>query len=157
MPPLLYRALIGVLIFLVQWLVLGRLTIFGVAPDAVLLYVAWLGLRYGRKTGAVAGFCLGALMDAVHPGSWGTHMLVKTIVGFLVGLFPATERETLLIQPQQALLGSFVIALLHNGLLVIVLALQTDTRSAFMVLGLWLGAAVYTALVGTLATLFMNR
>lgn len=156
MPSLVRRALIGVLVFLLWWLVFMRLTIFGVYPDVVLLYVAWLGLRYGRQTGSVAGFVLGALMDAVA-GSWGTHMLVKTLVGFLVGLFPATERETLLIQPQQALVGGLVIALLHNGLFVILLALQTDVRNTYMILGLWLGAALYTALVGMVATLFVGR
>ena len=33
-------------------LVLGRLQLWGAYPDAVLLYVAWLGLRQGRRIGA---------------------------------------------------------------------------------------------------------
>lgn len=150
------HVLIGLAVFIVQWLVLGRLDIWGAYPDAVLLYVAWVGLRHGRISGTVAGFSLGFLMDAVLQ-TWGLHMFVKTIVGFLVGLFPANERETLLIQPQQAFLGGLVIALVHNGLLVAFLALQAGTRNTFMITVLWFGAALYTAVVSTIAALFGNR
>ena len=150
------HTLIGLLVFVVQWLVLGRLSIFGVTPDAVLLYVAWLALRYGRRHGLVAGFALGFLMDAVT-GLWGIHMFVKSLVGFLVGLFPASERETLLILPQQAFTGGLVISLFHNGLLVLMLALDSGARSSFLLLGLWLGAALYTAVVATISTLLLSR
>lgn len=156
MPFFLRHALIGFAVFLLQWLLLGRLTIWGAFPDAVLLYVAWLGLRHGRQTGAVAGFSLGFLMDVIY-GTWGIHMFVKTLVGFLVGLFPANERETLLIQPQQAFVGGLVIALLHNGLFVALLALESGARSMQMITALWIGSALYTAVVGTLAALFSTR
>lgn len=155
-PFLLRHLLIGVAVFVLQWLLLGRLSLWGAIPDAVLLYVAWLGLRYGRQPGSIAGFVLGFLMDVAY-GTWGIHMFVKTLVGFIVGLFPANERETLLIQPQQAFLGGLVIALLHNGLLVVVLALESGARSADMITSLWLGSALYTSLVGTIAALFNVR
>jgi rod shape-determining protein MreD len=156
MPFVVRHALIGLGVFLLQWLVLGRLRLWGTYPDAVLLYVAWLGLRHGRRAGSISGFTLGFLMDAVY-GVWGIHMLVKTIVGFLVGLFPASERETLLILPQQAFLGALVIAMLHNGLFVMFLALQSGARNMYMVLVLWVGASFYTAFVGMVASLFSGR
>ena len=156
MPLLLRRILVGLLIALVQWLVLGRLSLWGAYPDAVLLFVAWVGLRNGRLAGSMTGFGLGLLLDVVY-GTWGIHAFVKTVVGFLIGLFPANERETLLILPQQAFIGALVIALLHNGLLVIFLALQSGTRTLFLITSLWLGSALYTAIVGTMASLFATR
>lgn len=156
MPTLLRNALVGVAAFALQWLVLGRLRIFGSYPDVVLLYVAWLGLRQGRRTGSIFGFAFGALMDAAY-GTWGIHMFVKTLVGFLVGQFPVDERESLRLQPQQAFLGGLVVALVHNGLMVAFLALQTEATNTFMVFALWLGAALYTAFVGTIIALFSAR
>lgn len=156
MPSLVRQALVGLLLVALQWLVLGRLRLWGTYPDAVLLFVAWMGLRNGRQAGAVSGFAGGFLLDVIYD-SWGIHMFVKTLVGFLVGLFPANERETLLILPQQAFIGSLVIALLHNGLLVLLLALEAGTRNSFMITGLWLGSALYTAGIGTLASLFNTR
>ena len=156
MPLLLHRVLVGLLIVALQWLVLGRLRLWGAYPDVVLLYVAWLGLRHGRLAGAVSGFGLGFLIDAIY-GTWGAHMLVKTLIGFVVGLFPASQRETLLIQPQQAFLGTLAIALVHNGLLVALLALQAGTRTSFLSTALWLGSSLYTSLLGTLAAIFTTR
>ena len=153
MPTIVRYALIGLGIFALQWLVLGRLTLWGSYPDAVLLFIAWIGLRKGRRVGSVMGFGLGALMDIVY-GTWGVYMFSKTLVGFLLGLFPADQRESLRLQPRQAFLGGLVVALLHNGIVVIFLALQTDASNSFMVLSLWLGAALYTAFVSVIATLF---
>ena len=156
MPLAIRRALVGLLIVALQWLILGRLRIWGAYPDMVLLFVAWLGLRHGRLAGSLAGFGLGFLMDAIY-GTWGIHMFVKTLVGFLIGLFPANERETLLIMPQQAFLGALVIALLHNGLMVLFMALQSGTRTMFLITVLWIGSSVYTSVLGTIASLFSRR
>ncbi len=153
MPVIVRHALIGVAVFLAQWLILGRLQLWGTFPDAVLLYIVWLSLQHGRMAGSIAGCGFGLLMDAVY-GTWGIHMFVKTIVGFLAGLFPLEERETLLITPSQALLGGLVVALLHNGLFVILLALQTGARTATMITTVWLGSAAYTAVVSGIAALF---
>lgn len=156
MPLVVRRALVGLLIVVLQWLILGRLRLWGAYPDIVLLYVAWLALRHGRLAGSVTGFGLGFLMDAIY-GTWGLHMLTKTILGFLVGLFPANERETLLIMPQQAFIGTLVIALVHNGLLVLLIALQSGVRTGFLIWALWLGSALYTSILGTIASLFNTR
>ena len=156
MSLIIRHALVGVGIVALQWLILGRLQFWGVFPDAVLLYVALMGLWYGRLVGSVSGFALGFLMDAIYD-TWGIQMFVKTLVGFLIGLFPAKERESLLILPSQAFLAALVIALLHNGLLAILYALQVGTRTVLLITVLWLGSAIYTAAIGALASLFVSR
>ena len=156
MPRFVPLVLVGLLVFLAQWLVLGRLGIGGAIPDAGLLFVALLGLRYGRRTGVVAGLAMGLLYDATYE-TWGMHMFIDSLVGFLVGLFPASERETVAIQPQQALLGGFVIALVHNGLVVFFSVLDTHARSIGMITGDWIGGAVYTAGLAFVAALIASR
>ena len=140
---------------MLQWLVFGRLRIYGAYPDVVLLFLAWYALREGRRKASIAGFVLGFALDAVY-GTWGVHMFVKTLVGFLLGLFALDERDPLFIQSQQAFLGGLVVALLHNGLLVAFLSLQTTATNDFLVYALWLGSALYTAAVALLAS-FVRR
>ena len=145
--------LIGFAAFVVQWLVFGRLTLWGAYPDLTLLFVAWYALRAGRRKGAMAGFGLGFAIDVVY-GTWGIHAFVKTIIGFLLGFFAVDERDSLMIQPPQAFLGGLVIALVHNGLLIAFLALQTEATNNFLIFGLWLGSAIYTACVAGIGSLF---
>lgn len=147
------RLLAAAGVFLLQWLIVGRLRIYGTYPDAVLLFLGWYALREGRRRGTLTGFGLGLAMDVVY-STWGIHMFVKTLIGFLVGRFAVEEHTALIIQPQQALLGSLVLALLHNGLLVALLALQTQATTGFLLYGLWLGSALYTAVVGAIVALF---
>lgn len=156
MPLFLRYALLGAVTVAVQWLILGRLRLWGAYPDIVLLYLVWLGLRFGRMTGMVSGFLLGLIMDALY-GTWGVQAFTKTLIGFLVGLFPTEERASLAIRPQQVFVGGLFVALLHNGLQVIFYALQAGTRNMFMIFALWLGAALYTAVVGTVAALFTTK
>lgn len=147
--------LIGVGAFLLQWLVLGRLEIYGSFPDLVLLYVAWYALHQGRRRASLLGFGLGLAMDAVY-GTWGIHMFVKTLVAFLLGMFAADERDPLRIQPPQAFAGGLVVALLHNGLYVTLLALHTSASTNVLVYALWLGSALYTAVVAAIGALFQR-
>ena len=156
MPHSVRYLLAAALVVALQFLVFGRLSLWGAYPDAVLLFVGWLGLRFGRNSGAAGGFALGLIMDALY-GTWGVQAFTKTLVGFLVGLFPANERETLLILPSQAFVGSLVIALLHNGIMVLFLSVQTGIRSMFMITVLWIAAALYTAVLGVIASLFATR
>lgn len=152
-PAVTRHLFLGLIVVLLQWLIFGRLEMWGAYPDAVLLFIGWMGLRHGRLVGSASGFGFGLLLDLIY-GTWGIHMFVKTLVGFLVGLFPAEDRETLLITPQQAFLGALVIALFHNGLFVTFLALQSGARTTTMLTGLWLGAAFYTATVALITSLF---
>ena len=149
-------AIAGVLALLVQWVVLGRLGIMGAYPDAVMLYVAWVGLQYGRRTGSIAGFILGTLMDAVYD-TWGINMILKTVTGFLLGMFSSDERDLLVITPRQALLGGLVVSILHNGLHVAFLTVQVGAFNPGSVLALWPGAALYSAVVATIAALFATK
>ncbi len=149
------RLLIALGVFVLQWLILGRLRIYGTYPDGAMLFLTWYALHEGRQRGTLTGFSLGLALDAVY-GTWGTHMFVKTLVGFFAGLFAVEDRKPLLIQPQQAFLGGLAVALLHNGLLVILLALQTNATNAFLIYGLWLGSALYTAAVAYVASLFQQ-
>lgn len=155
-PTLLARilrmTLMGGLVVVLQWLILNRLRLWGTYPDAVLLFVAYLGLAYGRRVGLIGGFLSGLLLDALLD-SWGLHAFAKSLMGFLIGLFALDEPEAFRPTPGQAFLGGLVLALVHNGLLVALLALSAGTRTSFMVEALWLGSALYTAFLSVLVVL----
>ena len=149
------QVLIGLVVVLLQWLVFGRLPLWGVVPDIVLLFVALTAIRYGRLSGAIAGFSAGLLMDIlVNPHLLGLNAVLKTLLGFTIGFFRSDQGDTLRLVPFQAFFGALVVAVVHNGLMVIMLALDQSTRTLFLVVGLWLGAALYTAVAALVGSLF---
>lgn len=157
MPEPLRQVLLALGVVLLQWLVVSRLQLFGAFADVVLLYVAWTGLRHGRVPGAVAGFGTGLLLGAVTQ-QWGAQMLVKTLMGFAAGQFQARGGEGPVLSPLETFAGALALALVHNGLLVIVLALEHGTRTAgFLIGSLWIGSAVLTAFVALLWALARGR
>ena len=156
MPSSLVYILVGASIIAVQWLLLGRLHIGNAWPDAVLLYVAWAAMQFGRRKGALTGFASGFFMDALY-GTWGIQMFVKTMIGFLIGLFRPTERESFPVIPSYIFVGSLAVALLHNGLFALFIALDASTKNPSIVTGVWLGSSLYTAALAGLVTLFLTR
>ena len=157
MPVVLRQLAFGAVVVLAQWLVFQRLPLWGVVPDVVLLYVALQALQYGRVAGAVSGFGAGLLMDLLTGAPLGLNALLKTIMGFVIGLFRSDQGDKMRVDPLQAFAGALVVAVVHNGLLTILLALDQGTRNLFLIFGVWIGAAVYTAVVALVASLFRAR
>ncbi|MEL6616661.1 MAG: rod shape-determining protein MreD, partial [Bacteroidota bacterium] len=104
--------------------------------------------------GAVAGFGAGLAMDAlVWPHFLGLGALVKTALGFVVGIFRSERGEMLRFDAFTAFVGALVLATVHHGLMIILMALDQETRTLFLVFGVWLGGALYTALVALVGSL----
>ena len=141
---------------LVQWLIAGRLKIWGAYADIALIFLTLQALRYGRLAGSLAGFGLGLALDVIY-GTWGIQMFTKTLVGFLIGLFSDDERGDPYFTPSQAAVGILVISLVHNGLMVAFHALESGTRNLFMIAALWIGSSVYTAVVAGIGAPFYSK
>ena len=157
MPILLRQIALGVGVVLAQWLVFKWLPLWGVVPDVVLLYVALQALQHGRVMGAVTGFGAGLLMDILVGFPLGMNAMIKTVMGFVIGFFQSDQGDKMRIDPIQAFGGALVVAVVHNGLMTILLALTEDTRNLFLIVGVWLGGALYTAVVALVASLFRSR
>ena len=59
------------------------------APDLILVALLFLAIRTRPAVGAVAGFLVGLLSDAVAPTTFGAGAFALTIVGFAAGWLKA--------------------------------------------------------------------
>jgi len=59
------------------------------APDLILVALLFLAIRTRPAVGAVAGFVVGLLSDAVAPTTFGAGAFALTIVGFAAGWLKA--------------------------------------------------------------------
>ncbi len=156
MPVVLRQVLIGLGVVALQWFVLGRLQLWGAYPDAVLLFVIYAALRFGRVFGATAGFATGFLLDVLY-GTWGIHMFVKTLTGFAVGTFGTlgTDVSRLGVLRGGGLMG--MTAAVHQGVFVLVLLLARGALSTDLVWSLWAGVTLYTTAVALVWLLVRSR
>ena len=72
---------------LLQSTVFKYIAIFGVKPDLSLVILVFISLRGGRTVGQVSGFTAGILEDFLSFPPLGFHALIRTIIGFLFGIF----------------------------------------------------------------------
>lgn len=81
-----FHLVLTILMFLLlQLVVADRIAIGPVAPDFVILIVAYFALYRGAIRGSVFGFVIGFLQDLTNPGLLGLNALTKSTLGFAVG------------------------------------------------------------------------
>jgi rod shape-determining protein MreD len=80
---------LGLVVFLlvpVQTTVGESLRIGGIKPDLGLLWVIFIGLRYGEVAGMGTGAVVGLLFDLFSGGAVGSNLATKALIGWLSGI-----------------------------------------------------------------------
>jgi len=77
---------LGICIML-QSTLLEKIAIRGVHPDLALIVLVFASLRKGSMVGQWSGFASGFLEDLMNVSPLGFHSLLKTVVGYLYGVF----------------------------------------------------------------------
>ncbi len=82
----LFYLILAVLVFLfLQLVVVDRITIGQIAPDFLILVVAFFALHRRAVQGSIFGFVIGLLQDLSNPAFLGLNALTKAILGYTVG------------------------------------------------------------------------
>ncbi len=71
--------------FVFELLISRYLSLFGVAPDFLLLMVIAIGFALGPVPGEIFGFTWGLLADAVGVSMFGVHCFILTLLGYAAG------------------------------------------------------------------------
>ncbi len=87
MGKILFYPATAIIFLIFQVVVCKELKIYNVCPDLFLLGTIYFALKHGSVTGMNFGFFSGLLRDAFLIGPFGANALVKTLIGFIVGLF----------------------------------------------------------------------
>jgi len=80
-----------ILIFLfLEAAVLSNITFFPVLPDFLLILTLYAGLNQNSVAGESNGFVSGLLLDFLSAAPLGLNGIIRTIIGFIAGLFCQT-------------------------------------------------------------------
>jgi rod shape-determining protein MreD len=135
---------------IVQVSILSRISIFGGTPDLVLVTLVGVGLLRGAIFGAVAGFCVGLVVDTATFATLGFTSLLLTTAGYWIGRYGETTgrgrtRAPLLSVAVSTVLVAFGALVLHFmlGENAPARAVLVDALPPSLVLNLALGAPVF--------------
>jgi rod shape-determining protein MreD len=79
--------LISVILVVVQTKLMRLLTVEGITPDILTIWVVFLALREGQLPASIWGFVIGLAFDLATGNFLGLSALSKTICGFFSGYF----------------------------------------------------------------------
>lgn len=75
---------------LLQHFIFSRLVILGASPDILAVFIAFVSVFVGQRTGTTYGFAAG-LIAGFLSGNIGLSALVGTVEGFTAGFFHVAE------------------------------------------------------------------
>lgn len=146
----------GVATLLLQLLLFDRLTLMGIRPDLVLVFIVWCAGFLDRTSLLLTGFTISFVADAMMD-QWGLHMVSNTLL-VLLGHGLIREASVRRMVAWQLLAAFFGIAVAKNLILIAV----GSFVDIYAIAGqawwrILLGGSLYTALAGMLAMTFGER
>ena len=79
--------------------ILSNITFLPVIPDFLLLFTVYVSIQKGSLQGESIGFSSGLLIDFISAAPLGFNALLRTIIGFISGLFHLTIGTTGIFTP----------------------------------------------------------
>jgi rod shape-determining protein MreD len=129
------------------------ISIRGITPDLIVLFIIYISMKEGGLVGVYTGFAAGLCFDVYSPQVLGAGALAKCVIGYLTGLI---DERTLKIDDKYKIGVVFLASLLHDLILYAsIYSLPAAFHSAF--LPVMLPTALYTTLAGGIYILIDSR
>jgi rod shape-determining protein MreD len=132
-----------------------HLSIFGVQPDIVLIFLLWYMTKSTRTAAILMAAFLGFSQDALLD-LWGLNMFAKTLLAFIIQPWISENmgnRKELL----RVLSVVFIVSLFHNLIFLLLSSVIKNYSAELLFWRHWIGNAAYTAILAGIIQLFRSR
>jgi rod shape-determining protein MreD len=138
-------------------MVVKFLSIEGISPDILLVWLAYVTLTEGQIVGTISGFSLGLLFDLAIGGFLGLTALSKTIACFFGGYFYNENKTLMTLGSFQFIMFVIVLSFLNNTIYFAIFVAGTQMYYPATVLWYGLTTTIYTAVVSLLPMFLFSR
>ena len=107
-------AFISFILILVQASVMHLLSLEGITPDLLTIWIVYIALKQGQLRSTVWGFLIGLTFDLMTGSFIGLSALTKTICGFTAGYFFNETKTVLTLGSYRFLLIVLLSSLIQN-------------------------------------------
>ncbi len=154
MQSLLRVALVGAVALAVQRTVMVETWVFGVHPDALLLFALCVAVTAGPDKGAIAGFIAGLCSDAFLTSAFGASALCYAVAAFVVGTLALDAADSAVASAPLVAIGSVIGVV---GYLVVGAVVKSGSVSLGRAIGVTFVVALVNALLAPLVCWFMRK
>ena len=150
-------ALISIFLIVLQTQVMRLLTIEGITPDILMIWIVYLALRQGQMKGMLWGFAIGLVFDLVTGNFVGLSAMTKTICGFTAGYFYNENKTTLILRSYQFIVIVLIVGVIHNTVYFLVFTQGSEIGFIRAIFQYGLATALYTSILTLLPMLSFSR
>ncbi len=149
--------LISVILVLLQTTIIRFLSIGGITPDLLVIWIAYVALKHGQIPGTVAGFGIGLVIDLISGDFLGLSAVSKTLSGFIAGYFYNENKTEQTLRSYRLVIIVLVISLIHNIIYFMIFLQGAEIGFWPNVLKFGLTTSLYTAVISLLPMLAFSR
>ncbi len=106
---------ISIIFIVLQTTVANIISIRGISPDFLLIWIVLIAIRYGQIESTLFGFIIGLIYDLATGGVIGLSSLSKSVSGFIAGYFFNENKTVITLSSYRFLLIVLLISLIHNS------------------------------------------
>jgi rod shape-determining protein MreD len=147
----------ALILLFVQASLVQMISLKGISPDLLLIFIVYLALREGQMYVLPWGFAIGLVLDFSTGTVIGLSALSKTVAAFTAGYFYSDNKIVMTLSTYRFLLLVLFTALVHNAIYFTVFTMGSDIGLFSAVFGLGLASALFTTTVAILPMLVSAR
>jgi len=147
----------ALIILLVQTNLPDIISIRGIAPDLLLIFIVYVAVREGQMYAIPWGFVLGLTIDLTTGTVIGLSALSKTLAAFTAGYFYSDNKIAMILGTYRFLLFVLVTAFVHNAIYFAVFTLGSDIGFFGAVFGVGMASALFTTTIAVIPMLVSAR
>lgn len=145
------------LILILQLIISRLLSLGGITPDLLIIWIVYLSLRQGQTQAILWGFSIGLIYDFLIGDFIGLSAFTKMLAGFMAGYFYNENKLHLILGSYRFLLIVFFSSLIHNVIYFMIFTKGTDINLLRTFVEFGLSTSFYTMILSTLPMFMFSR
>ncbi|MBD3290680.1 rod shape-determining protein MreD [candidate division KSB1 bacterium] len=147
-------AIIFFIVLVIDLNVIEIISIKGITPDIILIYLIFISLRETQAASTIIGFSAGLLQDLFSLSMLGLSSLTKSISCFITAFFQRAKRNYSIMH---LTIVFFIITVIHDRIYQFIFLLGTDQKLFKSFLYHSVPKAIYTTIVALILNFIFGR
>jgi len=147
----------SLVIIVIQSKAMTLLTLEGITPDLLTIWIVYIALKEGQLAAMPWGFGIGLVFDLVTGNFIGLSALTKTIAAFTAGYFYNENKTPLTLGSYRFLVIVLIVSLVHNTVYFMIFTMGSEIGLAQAIFRVGLATTFYTATLTLLPMLAFAR